>query len=225
MIVLDIEAIPHQQIPYPTPDSIKVPGNIKLPESIHKYKHNPENLEAVHRSRATSPIQCQPVCVGFSMFEVMDGQPTEGFLQVHMVSHPHNEARLIQDIDDWIMAHDPEFNHAMVAYNGLHYDFKALSWAAMRHSNYALARRCNPGKWGDPRHIDPAAWAPRFTSFKVICESLGVYHQSAGQGSEVYDNWLSGRHSTNEAHCADDVRALSMVTLSMVRAGILNPER
>lgn len=225
MILVDIETVPDPAQPRPTPDTIRVPGNIKKPESIEAYRNNPENLEAAWRARSTDPLMCKIVCIGYSVFEYdkKTQELTGDWTKPQLIAHAQNEEAMLQDFWAAIAAHPHD---TIIAYRGWSFDFKILAFRALRYSRFNLSRRLWPQRrFNDPLHLDISQVFEPYTSFAHACRGLLIPYQSEGGGSLVYEQFMSGDHHLYMQHCLDDIRALTSMTYALLRGGMISPQK
>lgn len=228
MITFDIETIPNVDLPRPTPADVKVPGNIKRPESIEAYRNDPANLDALLRKRSLSPFHGQIVLISASYWEADDdGYPVREPEIVQFYEH-YDEGKLIRDFAQW--HHEIELAHqrqTWVGHNSLGFDFGYTAFRSSVHRVHGLSRSLKTSRWGDMWHRDTMLVVPgqQYVSFSDLCRCYGVPHGSRDGGSKVYDQWANNQHQFVKSHGLDDIVAQNIVTARVLQAGLLEVQR
>ena len=70
-LTFDLETIPGTK--YPTPDTIKIPGQMKKAETIEAFRNNPHNLEVAYQQQSTSYIEGRIHTIAWKV----DAEPVE----------------------------------------------------------------------------------------------------------------------------------------------------
>ena len=226
MITIDFEMVPGPWWPRPTPDTIKVPGNIKKPESIEAYRNDPVNLENAWRARSLSPFYGMIVCATASCFTVDENGDLDSDIESVQFYESNNEKLLLDGLNDWRRECQSKSRHTWVAHNGFDFDFFFGAFRAAVHDIPDLARDLRSPRWGDRYHRDTMViGGPRYISLEDLCNAFNIPHASTSGGSQVYDWWSTNRHDLVKSHGRDDGIALNMLAMRLVRCGLLEIHR
>lgn len=190
-LYLDIETLPG--LFPPQLSEIKVPGNIKKPESIAKWKE--DNLESVWRKEAVQPEKGR---IWFLCCAVEDADPVthtnmKGFMKyVLKLKQQHMQVTFV--------AHNMRFDRS----------FLFAHFIREQQMDYA---RIIAGKEGDLFHCTMEMFMPFEYKYRISLDkalkSTGLEsHKSKIDGSMIFDLWKEERFEEAEAYCKDDVRAV-----------------
>lgn len=196
-LFVDIETFGNK----PQLEDVKVPATYKKPESIEKYQI--ENLDKQWRDNAKNPMTARILCISASI----NKEP--------IVSFHGDEKEMMANFDEWVSQFNP-MNTAVVAHNGLGFDFPALLQRAFRDTLQNVYNLLNFKTRYDPRILDiQEIWKgtnyKAFHSFDSVATFLGFEGKGEIDGSMVHDLFLAGQLAKIVEYCEDDVEKMRTV--------------
>jgi len=196
-LFVDIETFGNK----PRLEDVKVPSTYKKADSIAKYQF--ENLDKQWRKNALDSMNARILCISFAL---NDGP-------VQTVSG--EEDALMKEFDDYLATINP-LDTAVVAHNGLNFDFPFIIHRAFRDSLRNVYKMFTFKGKTDPRlkdtqdiwkHTDYKA----YHSFDSVARFLGLEGKGEIDGSMVHDLYLNGEIDRICEYCEDDVEKMRKV--------------
>lgn len=204
-IVFDLETIPGEE--KPGPEDIKVPSNYTKPETIEKYRNDPDRINQEWIKQSLSFIKGRIHTIAWKINNEPtqnlwhDGSDEEGLLK-------RFEEALIKTFRDHYGS-DTLYGVTWVGHNIKRFDMPYIWLRARKYKCNTLIKVFGES----PRDIkmeDTMLWA-NFNSYKeyvsmdAACKLFGLPGKAEMDGSQVFSYWQAGKNKEIGQYGADDV--------------------
>ena len=217
-LFIDIETVPSG--PRPTIDMLKPPGQMKLADTIAKWRNDivarTEELEEIYRKRSLSYIEGRILCISYAV-----GQgPIKGLID-------DDEEALVRRFEEALLEEDSYIfkrTNTLVGHNQDRFDLPYLFLRSAKYgcsnlmSLFSVPRDC----FKDTMKMFCMTDRSGYVSLANACAFFGITGVKDGMdGSQVYDQYLAGNGQGILEYCMKDVDSLRKLYLKLTFADIV----
>lgn len=209
-VILDLEAIPADQLYSTTPDWLReskyypMPkfhdiDSYKKPDTKEKYRLLNEEMAANFEPErikefSTHPFLCEPICV-------MSG----------LVSRGNDDLNIQEwDIRDYdILLKHIQANLPLITFCGKPYDLPVLSLWCAKTGMPIEARRFSALRtppYDFSTHADLYYLYPKCPDLDTFAKLMGIKVEKHGTGADIYPWHIAGKKAEIVKHCSQDIR-------------------